>query len=206
MDELGAFWEETFRDDPGSAHVPDFVLDDVAANLPAGTALDLGCGKGDNALKLARHGWTVTGVDIAPTAVELANQAAQQEELAAEFVAADITRWQPPRTYDLVLSTYALPGGVASAAVLETAKRALAPGGRLVVAEWDRSMAGPWGFAPEELATIDELVAMMDGLEVETAAMRHIPDAFAAGDMRAAHGTWANILHLVAVKPPVGVT
>lgn len=201
MDDSSNFWDETFRDDPHSPHVPDYFLDVLLAELPVGTALDLGCGKGDNALKLARRGWTVTGVDIAPTAVELANRAAEEEGLAAQFIAADSTRWQPPRTYDLVLSTYALPGGEATAAVLATARRALAPGGRLVVAEWDRSMAGPWGFAAEELATIDDLVAMVDGLAIETADVRHIPDAFPAGDVRAGHGTWANILILTAVRP-----
>jgi SAM-dependent methyltransferase len=39
--------------------------------LPAGRALDLGCGTGTDAIYLATHGWDVTGVDIVPKSVGL---------------------------------------------------------------------------------------------------------------------------------------
>jgi 2-polyprenyl-3-methyl-5-hydroxy-6-metoxy-1,4-benzoquinol methylase len=37
--------------------------------LSPGRALDLGCGTGDNAVFLARHGFNVTAVDFAPAAI-----------------------------------------------------------------------------------------------------------------------------------------
>lgn len=37
--------------------------------LPPATALDLGCGTGDNSIYLAQHGWQVTGVDFVPKIV-----------------------------------------------------------------------------------------------------------------------------------------
>ncbi len=40
--------------------------------LPAGSALDLGCGTGDSSIYLAQHGWKVTGVDFVPKALEKA--------------------------------------------------------------------------------------------------------------------------------------
>jgi len=48
----------------------DLVEGDGA--LPAGTALDLGCGTGDNSIYLANHGWQVTGVDFVSKAVDKA--------------------------------------------------------------------------------------------------------------------------------------
>jgi 2-polyprenyl-3-methyl-5-hydroxy-6-metoxy-1,4-benzoquinol methylase len=44
----------------------------AASGLPAGTALDIGCGTGDSAIYLARHGWQVTGVDFVATALSKA--------------------------------------------------------------------------------------------------------------------------------------
>lgn len=62
-----------------------------ATPLPAGTALDLGCGTGDNALYLAAHGWTVTGVDFVATAVEKARAKAAAAGAAVRFEQADVT-------------------------------------------------------------------------------------------------------------------
>ena len=44
-------------------------LPELAAGWTPGTALDIGCGEGDDALWLAARGWEVTGVDLSPTAV-----------------------------------------------------------------------------------------------------------------------------------------
>ena len=38
--------------------------------LPAGPALDLGCGTGDSSIYLVQHGWKVTGVDFVPKALD----------------------------------------------------------------------------------------------------------------------------------------
>ncbi|MGB9302869.1 MAG: class I SAM-dependent methyltransferase, partial [Mycobacterium sp.] len=40
--------------------------------LPAGRALDLGCGTGTDTIYLATHGWDVTGVDMVPKALDIA--------------------------------------------------------------------------------------------------------------------------------------
>lgn len=63
---------------------------DDAPPLPVGSALDLGCGTGDSSIYLARHGWTVTGVDFVPKALDKAR--AKAADLPVNFVGADVTR------------------------------------------------------------------------------------------------------------------
>ena len=48
---------------------PNDWLPELAAGWTPGSALDIGCGEGDDALWLAARGWEVTGVDLSPTAV-----------------------------------------------------------------------------------------------------------------------------------------
>jgi 2-polyprenyl-3-methyl-5-hydroxy-6-metoxy-1,4-benzoquinol methylase len=60
--------------------------------LPAATALDLGCGTGDNSIYLAKHGWRVTGVDYVEKPVDKARAKAAANNVAIEFARADVTR------------------------------------------------------------------------------------------------------------------
>ena len=60
--------------------------------LPPGTALDLGCGTGDNSIYLAEHGWQVTGVDFVAKAVDKARAKAAAKKVDANFARADVTR------------------------------------------------------------------------------------------------------------------
>jgi SAM-dependent methyltransferase len=60
--------------------------------LPAGTALDIGCGTGDSSIYLARHGWQVTGVDLSAKALDRARAKAAGERVRVNFVRADATR------------------------------------------------------------------------------------------------------------------
>jgi SAM-dependent methyltransferase len=59
--------------------------------LPAGSALDLGCGTGDTSIYLAQHGWKVTGVDFVPKALDKARIKAGAANLSIDFVPADVT-------------------------------------------------------------------------------------------------------------------
>jgi ubiquinone/menaquinone biosynthesis C-methylase UbiE len=47
--------------------------------------LDVGCGTGDNAVFLAKNGFTVVGVDIAPRAIELAKGKAAMQNVKVDF-------------------------------------------------------------------------------------------------------------------------
>jgi SAM-dependent methyltransferase len=47
-----------------------FALDHFAAEGVCGTAVDLGCGDGRDAIELLRRGWRVIGIDSEPVALE----------------------------------------------------------------------------------------------------------------------------------------
>jgi 2-polyprenyl-3-methyl-5-hydroxy-6-metoxy-1,4-benzoquinol methylase len=195
------FWNDAYKEDPTQVVVDDFFLDQELEGLPVGTALDLGCGSGPNSLKLAERGWSVVGVDWAEHAIQLATQSAREGGLDATFYVADTTDWQPPTEFDLVISTYALPGGKEGKRTLQTAQKALAPGGTLLVAEWDKSMAEVWGFAEDELLSPQEIVELLPSLEIEKAQVRRLENAFPLDDPRGQHGSSANVALVRARKP-----
>ena len=60
--------------------------------LPAGAALELGCGTGDCSIYLAQHGWEVTAVDYVKQALEKARVKADRPGAVINFARADVTR------------------------------------------------------------------------------------------------------------------
>lgn len=113
---------------------PNRFLVDVASDLEPGTALDLGCGQGRNALWLASRGFTVTGLDLSPVAVGQAEEMAAELGVDATFKAVDLMAWDPEgRVWDLVLLAYLHLPDAMRKAVHAAAVRAVAPGGRIVV-------------------------------------------------------------------------
>jgi 2-polyprenyl-3-methyl-5-hydroxy-6-metoxy-1,4-benzoquinol methylase len=65
---------------------------DVAAALPAGSVLEVGCGTGDCSIYLARHGWKVTAVDFVSRPLIKAGAKADAAGLSVDFIQADVTQ------------------------------------------------------------------------------------------------------------------
>ncbi|GAA3290692.1 class I SAM-dependent methyltransferase [Streptomyces cinereospinus] len=145
--------------------------------LTPGTALDLGCGEGADAVWLASQGWRVTGVDISPTALE---RAARH---AADAQVDDRTAWErhelgrtfPEGTFDLVNAQYLQsPVHLDQQTVLRRAAAAVAEHGTLLIvmhAGWPSWQTRP----PFEAVfpTLDSVPAALalpeDGWAVRTA-------------------------------------
>lgn len=72
------------------AHSLTKLVEGTTHQMSPGTALDLGCGTGDNAVYLARHGWQVTGVDFVAKPLKKARRKAAG--LPVNFVKADVTQ------------------------------------------------------------------------------------------------------------------
>ncbi len=162
-------WPAAYADD-----VPETPVDSdvkaVASALTPGNALDLGCGAGQNSIWLATEGWRVHGLDIAAGAIERAQAAADAAGVAATFEKADVTSWRTQERYDLVISTYALPPrGPGRRHALTTAVDAVAPLGTLLIAEFEMALAANGWMAAEHLVTLDEVVEMLPGFELERA-------------------------------------
>jgi SAM-dependent methyltransferase len=67
---------------------------------------DVGCGSGRFVSALAQRGATVTGLDFAPTMLQLAKQLVEQDGVAArcDFVLTDILDWKTERNFDEVIA------------------------------------------------------------------------------------------------------
>jgi SAM-dependent methyltransferase len=95
--------------EPGlfSNHPPNKKLEKFCKNGEGKRALDLACGTGRHALWLAAHGWKVTAVDFAPTALEKARELAAAKRVSGRlrFIEADLKYWSPPpaERYDLIV-------------------------------------------------------------------------------------------------------
>jgi cyclopropane fatty-acyl-phospholipid synthase-like methyltransferase len=74
------------------------------ASHPPGRALDLGCGTGTNVITLAQHGWQVTGVDFAWSALRFARRKLKQAGVQATLRLDDVTRLHGiDSPFDLIL-------------------------------------------------------------------------------------------------------
>lgn len=123
-----------------------------------GHALELACGRGRCAVWLAGRGMTVEGVDISPTAIDLARQLATRERLdhRCSFAVRELDRGLPSGPpVDLLLNhLYWNPD-------LVPAMRArLAPGGLIAVAVLSEVDVGPGAHRVQQGA----LVAAFEGL------------------------------------------
>ena len=163
----------------------EFLVAEVAELRP-GTALDLACGAGRNAVWLARHGWRVTAVDFSETALRMARGLAAEAGVTVEWIEADVATWMPPPlAYDLVCVFYLQLPALERKAALAHAAAAVRPGGTLLVVGHDLLNLTEGSGGPTQadvLFTPDDVVAEIDGLEVEKAGrVRRVVEGAAAG-------------------------
>ncbi|MBC7871394.1 MAG: class I SAM-dependent methyltransferase, partial [Chitinophagaceae bacterium] len=111
---------------------PDPLLSDQSLLPSQGKVLDLGMGEGRNALFLAMNGYDVTGVDIAPSAVEKCLERAKSMGVTLVAKVSNLMDIEiEPNNYTLIISTMTLQFLKKSEAdtVITRIKQGLQPGG-----------------------------------------------------------------------------
>ena len=113
--------------------------------LKGTSVLDLGCGTGQHAIRLARHGYDVTGVDRSPEMLRIARVKAEQslDETSPipHFVEGDVTSCRlPGAQFDAALMMFAVLGyqvtNAAVRAALHTVRAHLREGALFVCDVW----------------------------------------------------------------------
>jgi 2-polyprenyl-3-methyl-5-hydroxy-6-metoxy-1,4-benzoquinol methylase len=134
-----------------SAEPNRFLVAELSGLTP-GTALDVACGEGRNAVWLAERGWKVTGIDFSDVAITKAQRLAAARGVTVTWVVADVTEHDiVPHSYDLVVVMYLQLPEPERGSSFERAAAAVAPGGTLLVVGHDRTnLTDGWGGPRDE--------------------------------------------------------
>ncbi len=128
----------------------------VAGLQPGNRVLDLACGHGRIANRLAAHGAVVTGADVSEPFLAIGHRAAVEAGVRVGYVRADM-RAIPCRPFDIIVSWFSAFGyhdDDTDRAVLRQVWGALVPGGRFVL-ELNNRDAVLMRFVPVDLIERD---------------------------------------------------
>lgn len=131
-------WVDSWNQLPWAHDEPSLFLAEICARRGPGKVLDIGCGAGTDSVYLAEQGWDVTSLDFVAKALEYTQQRAREKGVDVTPIEADITAWEPPHQYDLVLDHGLLHNmdPVRYPAYRECLMKALADDGDFVLLHW----------------------------------------------------------------------
>ena len=156
-------WDQRVRE-AGDAGRIAHVLQENPHLLPScGRALDLACGRGANALRLAACGLDVSAWDISPVAIDRLKAEAKEQGFEITAEVRDVIACPPPgNTYDVILVSYFLERSLVSAII-----DALRPDGLLYYQTFTRLSVSTCGPAnPAYRLADNELLSLFEALQV----------------------------------------
>lgn len=151
-------------------------LEALLALRPPLRIVDLPCGQGRHAIELARRGYDVTGVDLSPFLLKVADERARADGVRVRWLAGDMRQPIAGERFDVVLNLFTSLGYFADEAddrkVVDAAAAMLVPGGRflLEVINGERLMAR---FEEREWFTVGQ-AAVVERRSLDRTARRMI--------------------------------
>jgi SAM-dependent methyltransferase len=158
---------------------PNRLFAEQVQSLKSGTALDVACGEGRNALWLAEQGWMVTAIDFSDVAIDKARRIAEERGISVNWIADDVSEHPlAKRAFDLVSVLYLHTNSAERARWLPRVIDAVAPGGTFLYIGHDPSniehgVGGPQ--KPELLPGADDLRQRLDDFEIVAAEVVERP-------------------------------
>ncbi len=151
---------------------PNAALVAELAGSPTGTALDIGCGEGADAIWLAGQGWQVTAIDVSAVAIGRARQAGSAARVVVDWQVTSLARMPfDTRPFDLVTAFY--PTLVkAGGEDLDRLLSSVAVNGTLLFvhhADIDRERALAQGFDPDDFLGVDDVATALGEKEWDIA-------------------------------------
>ena len=176
------FWDERYADmEQLWSGQPNATLMTEAQGLPAGRALDVGCGEGADALWLAEHGWNVTALDVSRVALDRAADQADVRGVAVNWLHAGLIEAAlPPASFDLVSAQYPALLRTDENAAERALLAAVAPKGVLLFVHHPAPTveeAAAHGFHADDYVGPAQVAALLDDswqIEVDETRPRHV--------------------------------
>ena len=182
-------WDERYLEaDQMWSGEPNASLVSVVNGLEPGTALDVGCGEGADAIWLAGLGWQVTAIDVSEVALRRAREAAARIDVEVEWLHVGLLDATLPAVgFDLVSAQYPALLRTATHDAERSLLSAVAPHGNLLVvhhADVDVEVARSHGFDPDDYVLPANVASMLDDdwqVVVDERRPRHVVAGAGAG-------------------------
>ncbi len=141
-------WEQMAKSPPITEQISAmFDREEAGRQPPYGKVLDLGCGSGIWAVKLAARGWQVTGVDFVPKALRRARERAREAGVEVELIEGDVTALGTVGSgFQLLLDFGCFHDELSDAQREEEGHEAsavAAPGASMLLMAWEPGRRGP---------------------------------------------------------------
>jgi tellurite methyltransferase len=163
-DDIKDMWNQKYREANEPQGIPVEVLQENLHLLPRqGSALELACGLGANALLLSAQGLETHAWDLSQVAIDKLNALAGERELRVHAEARDILRYPPePESFDVIVVSYFLDRGL-----IPHIKSALRPNGLLFYQTFTRTRVSDAGPKNEDFRLAEnEFLGLFAGMHI----------------------------------------